>query len=857
MVNYFIYAKDFSGSTKGDEYYHKNGLETLEQFKKDVEKIKKELLVAKEPQTESKIIYLHWGSNCSEVDEDTTRTTYNNLQGDSQATYPETIIDWLQEHDDICGNNGKIKLLYIITDGMITRESVQKCFKSNKDMHYETVVFHAFNEILEEMDFSVAASFFKSRCVVYYNNKLYDSTDISEQFDYDKVNVDNFATERDQLKSYIKLKFINKFQQDVNALQEIDKLKKLRDRLFYELSSKTVDSGNKNIKLETKDRNVFVHEFVNTDWYKNLTTSVYVEKVDIEKSITALINYIISDVKSYNFDALKFDMIFNKSVEMEQIVDVEFLPEQEIEFPDVILDDDKGIPVVILTPVSLLDKIIFHQSQCDKQVTSASFSKFKSTMECPLFLVNDQNLSESIGYFYTFNVYKQLLANNTKTEPRTRKPFHGGLVLTDTYQFDKYNDYILSATYFNCKKVKYNIGLFYYVLWKNCENKEWMDRNVVERFKKYAMRRISETVCKIGLSSLPLDPKENTTLPTALWYCIELSSCIFKNDCQHYKQERLRGYYSVARYMIEILNWFDYDLDLKTIENRRELLIHVMTLKKIQKRRDKVYYLLEKIFKTADGFLVSEIEKPSNLYKLNYLKLNHQEILRDYIVEEKVHLNDYVHLMHFEGDLDASKAGKGAIEICKKTFRPFFAIDQDKSFYTELVNNTRKVIINNDDDKDNIEVTYEAIDSLEFNRVLSLYKLFIDCVKESEKYPTLPEYVEYVSKRKKFNEDLVTIFPSNVYFDIKGVYERYQEVAKKVGVREFLKVCKSYVTRTERIKAEERVKFSSDIEISKFISSEELKVKLKNRPASVTTNRIKVNYKYNRYNKTMKLIIST
>ncbi|CAG17415.1 hypothetical protein CcBV_7.1 [Bracoviriform congregatae] len=283
----------------------------------------------------------------------------------------------------------------------------------------------------------------------------------------------------------------------------------------------------------------------------------------------------------------------------------------------------------------------------------------------------------------------------------------------------------------------------------------------------------------------------STTLPTALWYCVELSSGIFKNDPQHYKQERLRGYYSVARYMIEILTWFNYDLDLKPIEKRKELLSYVMTLKKIQKRRKKIYYLLEKIFKTVDGFLVSEIEKSSNLYKLNYLKLNHKGILRDDILEEKVHLNDFVHLMHFEGDLEASEAGTGTFDICEKTFRPYFAIDQDKSFYTELVKNTKKVVISNDDDKDKIKVTFEPINSLEFDRVLSLYKLFIDCVKESKKYPTLPKYVDNISKRKKFHMDLVTLFPSNVYFDIKDVYERYQKVVKKVRVNEFLKVYES------------------------------------------------------------------
>ncbi|CAG5092600.1 Similar to Early 94 kDa protein (Autographa californica nuclear polyhedrosis virus) [Cotesia congregata] len=69
------------------------------------------------------------------------------------------------------------------------------------------------------------------------------------------------------------------------------------------------------------------------------------------------------------------------------------------------------------------------------------------------------------------------------------------------------------------------------------------------------------------------------------------------------------------------------------------------------------------------------------------------------------------------------------------------------------------------------------------SRVLSLPKLFIECVRESKKYPTLREYVRYVSKRKKFHGDLVTVFPFNVFFQIKNVHERYQEVLKKVKVK--------------------------------------------------------------------------
>lgn len=330
MVNYFIYAKDYSFSTFNNKHYHTNGLKTLEQFKRDVESIKKEQLVAGETPTESKIVYLHWGDDCWDVDEDEARTAYVNLKCEKMGTEPEWIIRHLQKKY-ILDDNDKIKLLFIVTDGLVSNQSAKKCFRSNEFMHYETVVFHAFNEEPEKIDFSVAASFFKSRCILYRNCKLCVSTDISEEFDYDKINIDNFKTKKDQLKSYITLKFIDEFYQNADALQEIAKLKQLRDRLSDELSVKAL--------------NIAKIEFIDRDWNNALIDTVILMKYEIEKPISALINYIVGEAKSYSFDALTFNMKAGESVEEKHIDVVDFTDEQEFEIFDFTLDHDVGMPI--------------------------------------------------------------------------------------------------------------------------------------------------------------------------------------------------------------------------------------------------------------------------------------------------------------------------------------------------------------------------------------------------------------------------------------------------------------------------------------------------------------------------------
>lgn len=690
-----------------------------------------------------------------------------------------------------------VKLLYIVTDGALDPLSAKNFFELNKDMQYEKVIFHAFNEDVEKINLSVAASFFKGHCMVHRNNELIDDIDISQEFDYERITVGNFVTEIKSLKSYIKLKFIRTFKQDVLALEEIEKLQQLRERLFDDVSLK---SEINKVNLETKDKNMFLQEFISSNWYRGLTCRDQNAKDNIENSISALIDYIMSDNKSYSFDALKIDTKFVNPVEKEPIVDVDFQIEQEIEFPDIILEDDQEIIVIVLTEFNLLN-------QRAKKWTLTS--DFESAIECPLFLMNDPDISKSICFHCSLNGYKQLLEMSKaepNTEPKEWKQFHGKLVITNTDLFDKYNDYVLLATYFGSKKVNFNIGLFYFMLWKNCQSREKMTDNVKEQFKKYVMRRISTTVCKIGLSSSPQNSQENVTLPIALWYCIELSSCIFKDDPQNFMHERLRIFYAVAHWMIEILQYLNYDLDVESIEKRRELIGYVMTLKDIPTRREKAYYLLEEIFKKVGGFLVSEIENPFNLKKLNYLKFNHRHILCDDVMKEKVNMNDYVYLANYVGDLSESETGKCMFKICRPVMGSFLIVEEDKSFSTELVKATRKIVINDADDEDKINITYEAIDLLDFDNILCRYNLFIDCVRYLMNYPTLPEYIEYMSKTRRFSCEMVNIFPPNIVREAKHTYFRYQKMVRILSVDKFIKDCSDCIYRSTFIKHEKLLK---------------------------------------------------
>lgn len=346
MVDYFIYAKDCSDSINGADDYHSNNLKTLERFKCDVESIKEQSIV-QEPARQIRIVYLHWSDVCWEVNEDNEK---NYTSGDvtellnvhiCERRDPGCLIRHLRKNY-ICHENYRIKLLYIVTNGMISRESIYECLELNEDIDYETVVFHAFNEDLEKIDLSVAAPFFKSSCIVYCNNELCDSTDISKEFDYDKINSDNFAVEMQQLMSYIKLKFMNKIERDADVWKEIEKLDGLRNRMLIELSENTPKCPFFD-QMEEKKRRMLMLTF-DVNKLKNYVAMAYVMKTDIEEYVAAMVDYIKSNKKSCSLNVLKFNSKVDESVEEKQIDDADSTDDEDSNL--VFIDEESGLEIL-------------------------------------------------------------------------------------------------------------------------------------------------------------------------------------------------------------------------------------------------------------------------------------------------------------------------------------------------------------------------------------------------------------------------------------------------------------------------------------------------------------------------------
>ncbi|CAB3245283.1 unnamed protein product [Arctia plantaginis] len=824
MVNYFIYATDDSMSTYGEEYFNRKGLETLEKFKEEVKALQSD---AEGSNKDDSIVYLHWSHRCAKMEEDQVELRYREQDGEGKNTLPHTVLDWMDEN---LTENDTIQLLYVVTDGAVSPSNIRPI---DPNMKIDNVTFYAFNSNIHDIDMSVASMFIcnNKRYLVHCNEELVDDTDLSNPFDYDQITVETFHEKKEELKSYIKLQFLNKSSSDRLALEEIKKLKSLQTRLCNELQDdKDEPVTPAKIDLNVKDKETFINLFKNTKFNKTLTEpKKYDEKLRIASCINTLVNYINNDHKSFKFDNLKFNNKFIETGE-EDVADVFYSNVEEIAFPDIILDNESGVPVILLTHYNLMDKILFKQGRkiperFEKYSTScpsekararvtrlveaarltkmSHFSRLRKTVDCPLILLNDPDFKDSIEYYYNLESFKGLIQHGVQTGPRTRRPFTGAIVPLE--EFDDYNDYILSCTYFASRRVPYNKGLLYYVVYKTCEKLKYIEPNVVEYLKGYVIKRIAKTKCFLGLSKMSIDdPLIRVDLTTALWYCAELSSILFKNDPKHFRKEKIRMYSHYSEYMKEILEWFQYDVDTKSVDLRADIFRNVNRLKRIGRREDKIRHILEQIFKKEDRIIVSEMVNPDNIYKLKYLQLDHNKVIDESLLSAEVDINKFAHFMDY--------VETTFVPVCKQTMRPHFVTEDNKSYYEQVVTKSRRVVIQDG------KLTWEPVEQLDFTRILSTNKLFISNIKQFSKYPTIGQFKCYVLKKKKYFRGKPVVFATNTMETIEKTHAAYKKT--RTSINKFNKISNSSVNKAVRIEKENPFDLTEE-EIPDFIKKAE------------------------------------
>ncbi|AIZ48660.1 p94 [Agrotis segetum nucleopolyhedrovirus B] len=812
--DYYVYATDNSGSTDGSKIFNAKGLQTLKDFKSIVDNMKRN------SEAPLKIVYLHWATECFEVSEKDVRIRYMNRHGRGGGTKPASFIQWIQSNVPV--HSANLQLLYIVTDGEISQDSVRDsdAILAKKSFVFDHVIFQAINAHVEDIDMSVASMFLRhSKCRLYRNGELQYNVDLTQQFNYDDVTLNNYFEKKNELASYIKLKFLALPVTDSTVLAEIDKLKNLRSKLLKEYEKMTKPLPSTYGGFESKNRDVFVDAFKQSNYYKML----YVREnrsfnEDVDKLVSTLINYLHNENKSFAFDSLRvtnyylaagahyddgdFENFYLDMCEYENV--------KKIDFPDCLLDIESGVPALLLTRTDLL-----------KSLGNNALTKFKQYNECPLYYLKNDEIRRSIEYYYNLESFQMLLEHNIRISPRTRKNFSGALVPLP--EFDHYNDWVISMTYFNGKCIPYNKGLMYYVLYKHLLNAEYIDDiNVIEYFRQYVVHRIEQTKCPMALTHLPLEPTMTVSLPAALWYCVDISTQLFGRDPIFFTKEKLRMYAHFVDDMLAILRWCSYtDLDVAAITERAELFKTINALKRRGQRSAKLLYILERVFETHDGFLVHKLKNKRAIKMLNYLSIDHTQMIDEQLLERSVDLNDHVLFYALVNEDMALTYNPIVVE----TMRPKFSYNSTTSYYDLLLRASCSVSANADND---IEIKPNT-QGLNIHKILSLYKMYIMFVEQYEYYPTLIAFKEFVRKRcLENNDDKIGIVSENTPIHVEIVHGHFTEAvhfAGDIDAKEFLRRTRNSVNRVNRIMIERHNRIGKKL-AEKYVRVAERRVNL-------------------------------
>lgn len=124
------------------------------------------------------------------------------------------------------------------------------------------------------------------------------------------------------------------------------------------------------------------------------------------------------------------------------------------------------------------------------------------------------------------------------------------------------------------------------------------------------------------------------------------------------------------------------------------------------------------------------------------------------------------------------------------------------------------------------EITFEKCSRLDFNRILSLHKLYIECVKSLNKYPTLEEYQNYVYNQKHVKFNRIAIFPENILQNLAAVHNEYANKIVNLPVEEFIVRANNTVNRITRIQNERVGSPLQAEEIDKLIKLSEQRVNI-------------------------------
>lgn len=790
----YVFASDCSGSTSNDQAYHEYGSSLLKEFN--------------EISASNEKVYLIWNSCCKETSEEKLNQMYKDLDGDD-GTDPGTICRWLLESKY---KNHDI-YLFLLTDGEIWNDSISGIVQYCRNLSIRKTNFYAFNTNENQINLSVCSGFMKEAVDIYKNKVLVTKWRRGKVFDFEPLSesFEKFEELAESLCEYIKYDFINAKPDDSQAVETIKKIKNLKTKLMRllddEKKKNDVESELKNIPANV-DRAELLKKLssLKKDFIVNCTDS---KKKKVELVLGQCLNYLESSRRSYSFNELKFSEIRVPEealpIEIDES-DKDLVQDFErLDIEDIIyLDTYRDVPVVTLEMCDLFEKFN----------ATGSWVKFKKIISCP---VGHEKLAECLAsknyHVYTLDTFMKLVEksdSNTLNDPMTRQSIAGGIILSQAY--DSYNDSVISSTYFDSKKLKnLNFALFYWLLYKTLKSKSYIDQDVLEKFKSYALHRISKDTCNIGLIKISeQDLDFETKVWIALFYVVEASSHMFGNHDKYYLFEKLRMYNSnvTVSEVLEILQHF-VKVDEEFVRKRAKIMNTCSRINSLPSLKDKRFFLIQKLFKKSDkyGFLLPQLKNENEDFKcLNYLNIDFKKNkLDEKVLDAEVSLDCINSLIHFTYEFECGSINEENFELCEATLRPRFVIDDNLPWYDSFLKTIKLPFLSEEK-----KILYQSVDYVDFNYLVSTCKLCGEYLQSTDSpSESAADFAAFFYKRKHFNinNKKFNIFYTDIDKDLDITYEKYIKMYQKLNLNrtKFLKIFNDSVKRVDRIVQENSI----------------------------------------------------
>ncbi|QNV47825.1 p94 [Alphabaculovirus altersperidaniae] len=638
-------------------------------------------------------------------------------------------------------------------------------------------------------------------------------------FDFESVTVQSLYREKKKIVAYLKSKYLNVSDKEVDVDEEIRNILKMRNRL---LMGKSSFNAPLSIEVEVvTEINWFVTDLYKIEFFKhkNNIPHSYLYP-DVNAFAGTLIDFMRDRSESFDFNRVYADK-FNRNISKRQPQRIEtktlndYPIAKKLNFIDRYNErrDAKKVAVTLNVDIvknfikdsidnNLMETlefpfILFDMNKLDSYDASLNNNRPKNRAASRAAAAAASGDIQLAG---NYSLMKNLLNgksidvdnNNNNDDDNKRK-----LILVLSPKFNKCNDYLIYKLLFDGRRVPVNMGLVYYVLYA-IANKVICEKSkkYSSKFKSYMFRRILATKCSIGLTTSEFFPQIRVPLLNAVFYSYFVSTRMFQNHPVHFYQERLKELFPYANSFYEILSLYcDYE----------ETAAYGFLLRKFAAtQRPEIIRWYESVDNDVRRVIKSSFVKSDRGYMIRSFEFDKPVNMLKKVFNFPVHLNKYVH-SYYSFYLDVGKE-----TIDRRTMRPRFVIcktpEKTTTYYDMLMLTGMDSYLENDG-----FFVYRCIKNLknvklDISKVVSFYKLYQNCVMKYKKFPTIDEYHLYVYDRcTRRKDDKICFFDENIVKNIDSVYDNYTDFIKtnNVGVTRFICAIQESERLVDRIRIEE------------------------------------------------------